>query len=383
MQSFDTWHLLCSCSVAFVITLITSSCCSAEDRIVLRDLTILAEAPIAAFDLDGVVLTAPRKSGGILVTWDEIESLRLESLSQEQQAAAEKMLSEVGLPLYQIHYRMKVGEYVALLEPAEKVYPLYQTRRSRTAYLVSQALVWGRLAQHRREAAVEPWLHAYSLLRARVIKLNELPGERRPRIDAATALCWELEPVWFDAAAAGQALPLVVERIKTMEEPVPEGAVLYAASLALAAGERERGEKLLASQAVTQSKAQACQTILSLQAALLRKDAAASYATLRATLPKLPNECQPAALYWLGQAEFNAPEERERQAAWLTWLQIPALHADRSPMLAAEVLNRVQAASAEDRALQLRLQRELIHKFPGSSAAEKLLSAPTSATSPR
>jgi hypothetical protein len=367
----------------FVVSCFPLPDCQAADRILLRDLTILNDVHIVSFDLDGLVLREERKTGGKIVTWDEIESWRLESLPPEQQAAAGKILSEVGLPLYQIQHRLKIGDYATLLEPAESVYPQYQARRSRTALHVAQALVWGRLTAHRREEAVEPWLHAYELYRARVIKLNEIPGERRPRIDAATALCWDLEPVWFDAAAAAKALPAVAARLKTMEQPLPEGALLYAASLALAAGEIEQGEKLLARGEWHQAQAQAGKQILELQAAVLRKKTSTALPSLRTALPKLSPEWQPTALYWIGQAEFLAPTAAEREAAWLTWLQIPALHAERSPTLSAAVLDELQTASAKDRALQLRLQREIVQKFPGSVVAEKLLRAVPLRESPR
>jgi hypothetical protein len=216
-------------------------------------------------------------------------------------------------------------------------------------------------------------LHLYELLRERVLKLNELPGERRLRIDAPTALCWDIEPVWFNAAVAKQSLPELLAHVKEMTEPVPAGATLYTASLSLAAGEEATAQQLLAQAEWPQPKAQALRKILLLQSSLGTPDVAKRLAEVRTELPNLSPELQPFALYWIGQAELSSADENERNTAWLTLLRIPALHGERAPDVAATVLERLLASSQEDRALQLRIQRELIDKFPTSAAAKKLL----------
>ncbi len=96
-----------------------------------------------------------------------------------------------------------------------------------------------------------------------------------------------------------------------------------------------------------------------------------------------PSELQPFALYWIGQAELTSADETERNAAWLTLLRIPAVHGERAPDLAATVLERLQASNQEDRALQLRIQRELIEKYPASAAAKKLLPPAPQGDAPR
>ena len=194
-------------------------------------------------DEDGLRLDAPLASGSDRLTWDRIERGTV-ALDQPK---FDKLLAELGPPLYRIRQRLRIGDYEALLEPSEQVYQQLAARRSQTAYMVCQALMWSRLAAGRREAAVEPYLHCCELLRSGSIRPADLPGERRLAIDPGTALSSELTPVWFDAAAAKAALPEVQQAIRGMTQPRPEGVYVYYATLALAAGEPAEADRVLAS----------------------------------------------------------------------------------------------------------------------------------------
>src|SRR6201999_3051741 len=91
----------------------------------------------------------------------------------------------------------------------------------------------------RREAAVEPYLYCVEMLRGKKKEDIVLAGDRRLLFDDETGYSPELPPVWFDAAAAKQALPAVLKAGAAMREPRPEAARIYYASLALVAGEAE------------------------------------------------------------------------------------------------------------------------------------------------
>ena len=92
-----------------------------------------------------------RLDDGSVMEWDRIEQGRV---SDEQQARFDAMLNELGSHLYRIRQRLSISDYRGLLPHAEAVYERYAGRRSETAYMVFQALMWSRLAVGQREAAL-------------------------------------------------------------------------------------------------------------------------------------------------------------------------------------------------------------------------------------
>jgi hypothetical protein len=374
--------LACSGSLIAAIIALTGSA-HAADRIILRDLTIIRSS-VASLDPDGVVLSSERTSGGKLVTWDEVESLHV--ADEKQQAEAERLLSEIGLPLYRLRVRLETGDDEGLLEPAEALFPIFRERRSPTALIVLQALVWGRIAHGQRASAVDPWLLEFEVLRSRAARLSDIPGARKPKIDAASALLAELEPVWFDAAAAKAALTAAEKSLRSMTEPIPPGATLYVASLALAAGDLARTKTYLQQDVDPGSLASTLRHILQAQLDLQSKNAPAAMDRLQKVVLELeqPGESHetarwhlhPLALYWLGRAQLAIDKPATQQAGLLTLLRIPALEGNQSPELSAAALHEVAQHYAKDAALSGRLRREIQQQFPSSWHARQLSPTP-------
>ena len=113
----------------------------AADRIVLRDLTVIADHAVREFNLDGVVL-----DDGKRLRWDEIESGKLAA----NQAEFDQLLREIGGPLYRVRQRLKVGDYRGASEPVEELYPRFVDRVSESAFLVLHTTVWSRMSAGRR-----------------------------------------------------------------------------------------------------------------------------------------------------------------------------------------------------------------------------------------
>ena len=363
------------------IPLLAAMCCggnaAATDRLVLRDFTVI-RSDLVSFDVDGLVLATERRGGSKLVTWDEIESLHVGD--EAKQAAAEKLLREVGQPLYRLRVRLETGDDAGLLEPAEILNPLFVDRRSHSSLIVLQSLVWGRIANGQREDAVEPWLLTFEILRTRTAKLSELPGSRKPQIDVASALLAELQPVWFDAAAARSALPGAEQALESMAKPVPSGARLYVASLALAAGEPKLVEPYLEGEMEGRLTIQLQQVLLAQRETLESKHVAAQE-RLQKIVAELehdePGETSrftllPLALYHLGRAQLASEDPRSQQTGLLALLRIPALQGRHSPDLAAAALDEVVRFYAKDTSLAARLRTEILHHFPSSWHAQRL-----------
>jgi hypothetical protein len=309
------------------------------DRIILRNLTTISDRKVTAFDEDGV-----RFETGEPITWDEIEK---GTVDPAKQAEFNKLLKELGEPLFQIRRRLKTADYEGLLAPAEEVYPRYATRKGDTAYMVTQALMWARLASGRREAAVEPYLRAFEHLRTAKVKDLNLPGDRRPSFEAETALSTELPPVWFDAKAAKDALPEVFEAVKDMADPRPEGARIYYGTLALAAGDTENAQRVLAGVKGEQPSIAELKEIAQAQQETQSGQAGPAFARLAASIDGISPQNRPVALYWLGVSKIARKEEAARREGVLELLHLPALYGKAYPELAGAGLYRAMKTLVE------------------------------------
>jgi hypothetical protein len=312
----------------------------AADRLILRNLDILTDRTVTALDEDGLVLDASRPGGAALITWDEVErgTIALD------QARFDELLKSLGPPLYRIRQRLKIGDYEALAEPAELLYPRFAERQSQTAYMVCQATMWSRLADGRREAAVEPYLRSLELLRSGAAPASGLPGERQLPFEAKTGLSPDFLPVWFDADAAKAELAAVQQAIRRVAQPRPEGVYVYYASLALAAGETAEAQRVLPSIRGEDPLCARWREILLAEQEVRSGSPGPNVAALGESLDSLPPVCRPAALYWLGLAGVQSADEASIKDGILHLLAIAAAHPREQPELAAAGLYHAAAA---------------------------------------
>ncbi len=348
----------------FFAALLIPAISPGADRIVLRNLDIISDKTVDRFDEDGVVL-----SDGTVIGWDRIEKGRI---AESRQAEFDKLLSELGSHLYRIRQRLSINDYRGLLPHAEAVYDRYATRRSETAYMVFQALMWSRLAVGQREAALQPYLDCVECLRTAAAENRTLPlpGARRLRADLQTGLSPELPPVWFDADAARQSLDGVGTTISAMPTPRPPGTRIYFATMALAAGQGDKAAQALAGlEALPELKA-----IVEAQMQLSRGEASAAIDALVRQNDQLPSNLKPLALYWLGQARVADPNTNTRDVGLLDLLRIPALFGKEQPELAAAGLFVAMRALTEsgDRKGSIAIRRELLDRYGQTWHAERL-----------
>jgi hypothetical protein len=357
---------------AFTLSLTTfAGLARGADRLILRNLDILTERTFVSFDEDGLVLDGRRPGGGgNRVTWDEVERGKVAI----DQPRFDKLLAELGQPLFRVRQRLKIGDYETLAEPAEAMYARFADRKSQTAYLVCQATMWSRLAAGRREAAVEPYIRCFELLRSRAATTGDLPGTRRLKVDPASAMSAELIPIWFDAAAAKAALPGLQATIRTLPTPRPEGISIYYASLALAAGDTAEAQRVMPSLRGDTPELAAWRELLVVQQELLANSPGTAVDQLRTKLDALPAACRPAGLYWMGLADVqNADEDRCRDGI-LRLLTLPAEFGREQPELAAAGLYHAAAALAklkDDRGATA-VRGELTSRYGGTLHAQKL-----------
>ncbi|MCH7725520.1 MAG: hypothetical protein IH991_03410, partial [Planctomycetes bacterium] len=202
---------------------------SHADQLLLRNLVLIRGRTITAFDEDGVQI------GDRKIPWDQIQR---GTVATEKQAEFDRLLQELGEPLFRLRVRLRFGDYQSLGSFAESLYPRYSDRNSQTAFMVAHALMKSRITAGHREEAVEPYLRCLAYL----LNSNDrliFPGQRSLSFSSTTGLTPSLVPVWFDSDAAKRVLPKVREAVRLIKHPRPEGVYLYYASLALSGGDNK------------------------------------------------------------------------------------------------------------------------------------------------
>lgn len=338
----------------------------AADRIVLRNLDIISDKTVAGFDEDGV-----RLDDLSLITWDQIERGKI---APENQAAFDQMLQDLGTHLYRIRQRLTVGDYRDILPHAEAVYPRYVGRKSETAYMVFQALMWARLAVGHREQAVEPYLRCCAYLKSTASPKVSLPGDRRLRYDSATGMTPELQPVWFDAEAAKSSLAGVFRAVAEMQPPRPEGTRVYYGTLALAAGESESAIRVLSGIEDEHPAMIQLRDIAMAQHEVTIGESGAAIGKLEQNLDKFAPANKPLAVYWLGKSKLQSDDGRVRREGILQLLHLPAVYGKQFPELAAAGLyEAMQAfATANDEDSRAAVRRELLDRYGQTYHAAKV-----------
>jgi hypothetical protein len=344
----------CTHALAGLMLLVSTEQVADADRIILRNLDVLTDRTVTDFNEDAIQL-----DDGSRLTWDVIERAKLSA----RQAEFDQMLSELGTHLYRIRQRLKVGDYRGLVTHAAALYPRYAPRESDTAYMVCQALMWGRIAAGEREAALEPYLRCFDWHRQcqREGRAIRLPGERRLQIDVQRGITPELAPVWFDQAAAKAALPAVSSTLASLASPRPPGLRVYAATLALAAGQDE----LAAKTALELPGMEEMQVIIAAQGEVMKSAPGPGVAQLREQLAEFDAEVQPLALYWSGRARLLDADQQGRQEGLLDLLKIVAVYGDQQPELAAAGLYEAMQVLARDGDSKgsIAVRRELLDRY--------------------
>ena len=346
-----------SCSVIAAILVVTMSQeIQAVDRVVLRNLDIVSGKAVTSFDEDGVIIDQGRP-----ITWDQIER----GILAEKQADFDKMLKEIGEPLYRIRQRLQVEDYASCLSHAEKIYPRFSERRSPSAYMVAQSLMWARIATGQREKALIPYFRCYEMLRQIDTSKVPIPGDRRLQFDKNTALTPELLPIWFHPQAAKAALPQVTTSLRTLSKPLPTGARIYYATLSLAAGDRERAQTLLNGLTSDKPEIKQLRELLLTQMDVTPSTQPNAVVRFKNLLPQLDASNRVLGMYWLGVAQTMGSISEEQQDGILQLLRIPAMYADTYPDMAAAALHTAMTTleKNQDTPSSKALRKELLSRF--------------------
>lgn len=341
------------------------------DRLILRDLTILNDRTVVSFDEYGVQL-----DDDTLLTWDRVER---GTVAADKQVEFDRLRGEIGQPLYRLRLRLKVGDDLGLVEPAESLAPRFTDHDGASAYLVQRSLMRGYIASGRREAAVAPYLRCLAHVWNQSSGRPELPVEQRIRIDPDTGMTPELLPFWLDVEAAKDVMAEVRQVAARMPEPRPDGLRIYFASLAVAAGDGVTAERAIAGIGASDSTKDALERssgwrdTLRLSLDINSPDVGPTVDQLEAKLDQLAPLCRPLANYWIGMARLRSDQTETQFQGVLRLLHIPALHEADQPELAGAALAAASDALEKlgDKAGAAALRRELATRYARTRAANR------------
>ncbi|RCS52783.1 hypothetical protein DTL42_08075 [Bremerella cremea] len=371
----DAWHLR---SLAFCITFWLFGCASLAhaDRLILRDLTLIQNVTVIAFDEEGVKVTD--KS---LIPWHEIE---LGTISPDKQADFDRLRDELGIPLFRIHQRLKVGDYAGAREPAEQVFPRYKDRNSNVAYMVCQATMWGRLAEGNRATALEAYFCCLRILRSNKVEVNQLPGSRHLKYDKSTGLTSDLLPVFFDKEQAAEGIPRAITAAKSLGSGTPDGVFVYLSSLLIAAEQYPEAD-------IWTKKIRSGNTILKEWPELLSAykfiqtgELSEARNLLEPKIHAFEPWNRPVAWYLLGLSGTRSKEFITIENGILDLLHLPAIYGQDHPALTAAALAEAKLAlqriQQTDQATGVRQQ--LLFFYGGTLHAEQLRTKPKPTSNP-
>lgn len=362
--------IILTCCLLFAFTTSVQA-----DRLILRDLTLLRDVTVTGFDEEGVNVTDHG-----LVPWHQVE---LGSVGAERQADFDRLRDELGTPLYRIHQRMKVGDYAGLRAPADALFDRYKNRDSLPAYLVCQAVMWGRLATGDREGAVEPYFYCLRYLKQHKEDAAKLPGERHLNHDPQTGLSADLLPLFFNHDRAAATLPQASAAATAVGTSAADGIFVYMSALALAAENYEEADAWRKRIRSGNPTLKQWPQLLTAQQQIQTGSADQARAALTPQIHVLQSINQPVGWYLLGLAGARSENFLDIQNGVLDLLHIPALYGHAHPELAAAALQEASRALTRtrepDRAEEVRRQ---LHLYYGGTVHASRVEDNTSGTTP-
>ena len=337
--------------------------------IVLRDLSLIRNRSVTGFDAEGIQL-----SDGTQIGWDRVLKARV----PERQAEFDRLIREVGLPIFRLKKRVGSGDWTGGLEIAaplfEQVIAGKLKMPEQQRYLVCLASYRGHLELGARERAVLPFLFAAQL--QKTVTLPDFVGKARlTDAELEQSLAEQLVPVWFDVAAANQSLEQLnglLESDKPGGLQPAAGVAVYRSTLAIAGGQEQ-----LAARLIDEIESEWRPLVLS----YYQLRFADTVDGLRTDSPTSPTERSDAAVVMAGYLsgshalrQFSAVDElsdadrADLSRAMLELLTIPARYGERYPQLSAAAL--FQTAKAAEKLGQARdfriLMDELRFRYPDS-----------------
>lgn len=293
-------------------------------RILLRSLERFVDFTVTKLDEDGLQLQL--KDAGNpsrLVTWDEVQEVRLSSTDDQSRAAT--FVTEIGQPLFRLKSRLAAGDIAGLTQPAKALFPRFQTRKGPSARLVLQSSYLSHINNGEREAAITPYLLWLAQAPKAAMSPAPVPGQPEPTTNAETPganpgsagglLLPSLLPMGFAPEAAKKALPELQAAIRQIPTPRQPANYLYFVSLAVAAGEIAEAKKVLGALEKEEPSWVGWKKLVSLQIRLAEAGNAENLAAVQKEMQGTTPLQRACFLWVVSQARLQRNDEAEKSQA--------------------------------------------------------------------
>ncbi|MEC9094933.1 MAG: hypothetical protein VX438_19655 [Planctomycetota bacterium] len=358
----------------WLVILLLSQICFGQtldaDEIVFRNLKVISDVNIESFDPDGISL-----SNGKQLTLDTILSAKL-----KQQQEFDKILDQVGNPLFRIRLRLKNQDFENLQTQLEQVYSIYANRKSLTASLVH-------IAKFHESLLLGKWEIA-ALSHFKLVTLANANQENASYIDSlgyqfdrATGLSDLINPFDFKKESLVENWDSIVAAYRNLPENRPSGLDFYFFCLAKAAN-RKVAPELVSNRLKTSFLENLFLDTLPL--ATGHETNASQIEVARGKLLEIQLDAKTSNLYRAlfyyvsGQLELKS-EQGDPNEGLLNLLRIHAEYGQMLPTLSAaalksayDVLNRKVLSGKELPKNAKSIASELLSRYPSSIYAKPL-----------
>lgn len=330
--------------------------------VVLRDFSTPLAA-VAGFDEDGV-----RLENNDVIAWDRIAQV---SGAGADQAQADEWLRTIGDPLSRVRWRMEIGDFAGARQAAAEIPDGGRNRRNQTELLIGLANMMGDIDEGDSLGAVTQWIGVLDILSEHPAWLSGVPANLSLPADPLSMLHPRIVPIWSSADEPEKVWPRIEQIVAEQgDRPYSTGALVYLASIGIAAGKLEQADawnKQLANQSAPWA------TALQWKRETKGTSDAQTRGERLSQLKKWPDEVQAIAMFWLAEDGLSSSDPAEFERAALEALAVPARFQSQFPELAASILERVagRAQALGDESTAEKLYKELGHNYPNTSAGRR------------
>lgn len=237
----EAWQALLagtSLQLAIVISfqlLFVSFNISSAQEVVLRDLSIISSVAVKSVDDEHLSLT-----DGQQLTWDKILQARVDPVWQKQ---VNQRINKFGGPLYRLKHRLSQNNIRGAYQIAKEWHENAEQQfvGNEANFLVSRAVMLGRIRAGERELALEPMLKALILQQDCSQEfLDSVPNLIFASDELKTGICKDLLPIWNSREESKAQLNRLIAGFDldglTSKWP---GLTVYLSSMAVRARQRE------------------------------------------------------------------------------------------------------------------------------------------------
>ncbi len=354
---------MCRFALFVILTLQFASIAWSQTTIVLRDFS-QPKSTVAGYDEDGVRLT-----DGTIVSWDRIAQVQFEPADQ---ARADQLLQTIGQPLFQVRWRLQIGDFGGAEQAAKSVPDAVKHRRSEGALLIHLANMAANIEQGDLLVAAIHWVRALDLMTENPTWRDQIPENLKLPSDQATMLHQQIIPVWNADEGAKELWPQVEDLLREVKfTALPPIAQVYLVTIAIDLRQFDIAKQWLI---LAARESPAWSAALTHKLLIESGDRPPDPRPFNVEATDWPDDVKAVAIFWLAAKDLGSPNIPVSERAAIDMLSIPAKYQTEFPELAAEALAAVaqRRKALGDEVSAEKLYKEIQFNYSRTNAARRL-----------